>query len=111
VHKVLNSTAQPVCFNKDPNGTENKLGSNRYFRFTVPVKGVVTITAASDPADGHDIDFDVYQNGALIARSDFVSRTSEVASGTVAAGELLVRVTDYNINTASTTSCATIRIN
>ncbi len=111
VHKVLSSAAQPVCFNKDPNGTENKLGSNRYFRFTVPVTGVVTITAASDPADGHDISFGVYQNGALIARSDNVSTTSEVASGTVAKGELLVRVTDYNLKTASTTSCATIRIN
>jgi Fungalysin metallopeptidase (M36) len=111
VHKMLNSTAQPVCFNKDPNGTENKLGSNRYFRFTVPVTGVKTITVASNDADRHDIDFDVYQNGVLIGRAASESTTSEVASGTVAAGELLVRVTDFNIKNASTTSCATIRIN
>jgi hypothetical protein len=111
VHKVLSSAAQPVCFNKDPNGTENKLGSNRYFRFTVPVTGVKTITVVSNLADGHDIDFTVYQNGALIGRAESESTTSEGASGTIAAGELLVRVTDFNIKNASTTSCATIRIN
>jgi hypothetical protein len=111
VHQTLSTTAQPVCFNRDPNGTDNKLGVYRYFRFTVPVTGTKTITVASNAADGHDIDFVVYQNGAVIGRAASVSTTSEVASSTIAAGEILVRATDFNINTASTTSCATIRIN
>jgi hypothetical protein len=113
VHKTLSTTAQPVCFNRAPDGTDNKLGGNRYFRFTVPAAGVKTITAAFNAADGHDIDFEVYQNGTLIDRATSESTTSEVISSNVAAGEIVVRVFDYNINTASTSAadCATIRIN
>jgi hypothetical protein len=111
VHQVLSTAAQSVCFNKDANGTKNKLGGNRYFRFNMPAAGSKTITVASVGADGHNIDFTIYQKGAEIANAETKSTTSEVFTGNFAAGEVLVRAIDFNINTASTTNCATIRIN
>lgn len=115
VHQVLTIGAAPVplCFNKQysNNPNPNKLGERRYLRFNNPAAGSRTITVSSTAANGHDVDFLVYQRGGQIGLAEETNTTSEVFTGNLPAGEVLIRAYDYNLSSASTTNCATIRVN
>jgi hypothetical protein len=116
------STTVSACFDsvnvtKSGYPDDNKLGATKYFRITVPA-GVRTITARF--ADGRDIDFAVYQNRAFKtgAFTDSASqplgnslRTTETAIDTFAAGEIVIRISDF-VTTAlpAGTPCATLNI-
>jgi hypothetical protein len=97
---------------------DNKLGATKYFRVTVLTPGSRTITARF--ADGRDIDFAVYQNRIFKtgAFTDSASqplgnslRTTETAIDTFAAGEIVIRISDF-VTTALPvgTPCATLNI-
>jgi hypothetical protein len=88
----------------------NKLGTWRYFRISLPAAGTRTITS-SFPTGGHDIDFQVFQKGALRGEAGSAAPTSEVGSLNLAAGETVIRVMDFNVaSVAANAPCATIRI-
>jgi hypothetical protein len=88
----------------------NKLGAVKYFRATLPSAGVRTITSVF-PQGGHDIDFEVFQKGVLRGEAGSDSPVSEVGSINLAAGEVVIRVSDFNAaSVAPSAPCATIRI-
>jgi hypothetical protein len=88
----------------------NKLGAVKYFRATLPSAGVRTITSLF-PQGGHDIDFEVFQKGVLRGEAGSDSPVSETGSINLAAGEVVIRVSDFNAaSVAPGAPCATIRI-
>ncbi len=88
----------------------NKLGAVKYFRATLPSAGERTITSLF-PQGGHDIDFWVFQNGVLRGEAGSDSPVSEAGSINLAAGEVVIRVSDFNAaSVARGAPCATIRI-
>ena len=88
----------------------NKLGAVKYFRFTQASAGNRTIVA-SFPA-GRDIDFDVYQNRALVGSANSTDATSEGGQLSLSAGEVVIRLSDAVTSSApSLTNCATLLIN
>jgi hypothetical protein len=112
VHQTITvgGPAVPICFNNFAgDNTSNKLGERRYLRFTTPA-GSRTITA-SFATGGHDIDFEVFQGGKRLGIADSENTSSEVFTGNFIAGEVVVRAVDFNINGASPTNCATIKVN
>ncbi len=108
-------TATPVCFinTNVTDDTANKLGSIRYYRFTLASAGTRTVTA--NFAAGRDIDFDVFQRGELVARAaadNLPAGTSESKSVNLAAGEVVIRVKDYVTTSPPVgANCATLRVN
>jgi hypothetical protein len=112
VHQVITvgGPAATICFNNFAgDNTNNKLGERRYIRFTTPA-GSRTITA-SFATGGHDIDLEIFQGGKRLGTAESDSTTSEVFTGNFAAGEVVIRAADFKINSASTTNCATIKVN
>ena len=112
VHQTISvdGAAVPICFNNFAgDNASNKLGERRYLRFTTPA-GSRTITA-SFATGGHDIDFEVFQGGKRLGIADSENTSSEVFTGNFIAGEVVVRAVDFNINGASPTNCATIKVN
>jgi hypothetical protein len=88
----------------------NKLGAVKYYRATLPSAGARTITSVF-PQGGHDIDFQVFQNGVLRGEAGSDSPVSEAGSINLAAGEVVIRVRDFNAaSVAPGAPCATIRI-
>jgi hypothetical protein len=109
---TLNSPLQ-TCF-IDTNLVDsslNKLGSVKYYRLTVPSAGVRTFRA-SFPV-GRDIDFQVFQKSVLLADASGTEPSSETASVNLAAGEVVLRVSDFNVFSipANTTACGTLIVN
>lgn len=117
VYRTLTSVITPVCFTDatDPRDkANNKLSEVRYYRFTASSTGSRTIVSNSSvPGPGaHDIDLEVFKNGILQGKAIGDSTTAESYTLSVAAGDIVVvRVTDFNIITASTSTCATISVN
>jgi hypothetical protein len=108
---TLNSPLQ-TCFIADNllGPTVNKLGSVKYYRMTVPSAGLRTFSA-SFPA-GRDIDFQVFQKNVLLVDASSTEPSSETASVNVAAGELVVRVSDFNLSSVpANTACGTLTVN
>ncbi len=108
------NTPTPVCFInanvKAEDKAPNKLGTWRYFRINLPSAGNRTITASFP--QGRDLDFDVLQNREILAIADSTVATSETATLPLAAGEVIIRVSDYVTNSPLTApNCATLTIN
>jgi len=106
--------ATPVCFSAAnvTDGTANKLGSTRYFRITlVGAAQVGSRTITANFASGRDVDFDVVQDRKVVLRAVSTAPTSETGTAFLRAGEVIIRVLDFN-TTAPPTSpvCATITI-
>jgi hypothetical protein len=109
---TLNSPLQ-TCFIKTNLGDSslNKLGSVKYYRLTLPSAGVRTFSASFSV--GRDIDFQVFQKSVLLADASSTEPTSETASVNLAAGEVVVRVSDFNVFSIpeNTTACGTLTVN
>ena len=77
---------------------------------TVPTAGLRTFKA-SFPA-GRDIDFQVFQKNVLLVDASSFEPSPEIASVNVAAGEVVVRVSDFNVSPAlANTACGTLTVN
>jgi hypothetical protein len=110
-HKLtLNSPLQTCFINSNLVGSSlNKLGSVKYYRLTVPSAGVLTFSAGFPV--GRDIDFQVFQKNVLLVDASTSEPTSEVASVNVAAGEVVVRVSDFNVfSVPAGTPCGTLTV-
>ncbi len=115
---------------QEPNAqSPNKLGATKYFRINLASAGSRTITA--NFSSGRDIDFVVYQKGAVIRQALGCSPTSETlpdpnpvrcspsdplpSAGqplNLSAGEVVIRLWDANTSSApSLTNCATLTVN
>lgn len=77
---------------EDSGGTNNKLGSHRYVRITIPAtnKYRITLTRA---VGGNDPDFEVYQNGR-VATANAAAAATETLDTRLNAGEAIVVATD-----------------
>lgn len=111
---VFNAST-PVCFSAAnvTDGTANKLGSTRYFRInlTPTQAGLRTVTA--NFGSGRDVDFEVFQNRALLVNAATFANVNlnEVAIVPLQAGEVIIRALDWvTSNPPTGTACATIRI-
>ncbi len=113
------NTAQQACFvtiNKPSySDIPNKLGMVRYYRInlTAAQAGLRTVTAQFQA--GRDLDFDVYQRGVLLLSASDISISTTIAETkpvTLAAGEVIIRVRDYDLTTPPIApNCGTIKIN
>ena len=90
----------------DPGRAGNKLGSYAYLRFSAPA-GNHTINVTGGPA-GSDPDFVVYQGGRVGQGLSTVAG-SESGAVSLAAGEAVLVVNDFNNSSANT--CFTVTIN
>lgn len=103
-------TPMQVCFsatNVNPAGrAANKLGSTRYFRISLPSAGIRTVTATF--SSGRDVDFEVFQNRALLVKAA-TAAPSETATVLLQAGEVIIRALDY-VTTPMGGTCASINI-
>jgi Fungalysin metallopeptidase (M36) len=107
---TLGSEAVSCFSNANLTGASiNKLGAARYFRVTLPGAGLRTVRS-NFAQGGHDIDFEVFQKGVLRGEAQTDNTSSEIGSMYLSAGEAVIRLVDYNLATASATTCATIRI-
>jgi hypothetical protein len=92
------------------NSSVNKLGSVKYYRLALPSAGTRSFVA-SFPT-GRDIDFQVYQKGVLLVDASSSDPTSELASVSLAAGEAVIRVSDFNVASVPLgTPCGTLTVN
>ncbi len=111
---TIGGQAKQICFNNNKNDpSNNKLGEQRYIRFTNPTAGPRTITLSFDAATGMDLDYSIYQGGNVVAISETGSATGEIFNRSLPAGEIVIRAFDDrgSANTADTTKCATISVN
>ncbi|VTU19494.1 hypothetical protein H4CHR_00396 [Variovorax sp. PBS-H4] len=99
----------PACVttDADPAHAGNKLGSYAYLRFTAPAQRTYSIAVTGGPA-GSDPDFVVYQ-GRRAGEGLSTVAGSETGSVSLAAGEAVLVVNDFNNSAAST--CFTVTIN
>jgi hypothetical protein len=108
---TLNSPVQ-TCFiaNNLQGNTANKLGSVKYYRMMLPSAGARTFTA-SFPA-GRDIDFQVFQKNEFLLDASSTEPASETGRVSLAAGEVVVRVSDFNVSSVPpNTPCGTLTVN
>ncbi len=111
------NSATPVCYSTanitDPTDI-NKLGMVKYHRHTLSSTNAAAIrTVRVNFEANRDVDFDVYQTGALKARAANITvagGTFESRTVNLNAGEIVIRTRDYITATAPTT-CATLTIN
>jgi hypothetical protein len=111
---VLN-IASPVCFITDnkTGSAVNKLGMVRYFRITLTTAQAGLRNVTVNFANGRDLDFEVFQNRSIVASAaaDSKGLTSESASVTLGAGEVIIRVSDFvTTNAPLAPNCATITV-
>lgn len=109
------NTATPVCFTNDNQvGTaRNKLGMVKYFRIKLSPAQAGFRTVIANFQTGRDLDFEVLQNRVLVlsAGRDSAGEMSESASGTLSAGEVVIRVSDFITTTPPVSpNCATLTI-
>jgi hypothetical protein len=113
------NTAQQACFvtiNKPTYSDEpNKLGMVRYYRINLTSAQAGARTVTAQFTAGRDLDFDVYQRGILIVSAGGTSNattSSEAKTATLASGEVVIRVRDYDVTTPPIApNCGTIKIN
>ena len=96
------STATACVTNR--NGVDNKLGNYAYVRVTVPAARTYQITV--DGPAGSDPDFDVFALGRLA--SSLGLGTSEAATVSLPAGDVVLAVNDANHQASNT--CFNIRV-
>jgi hypothetical protein len=111
---TVGAAAVNVCPINVPGTANNKLDEIKYFRFTA-TGGNHTITVTSTPgattAQDHDMDIYVFQKGILKGFAETTSATIEsLAATNIIAGEVVIRIKDYNLTTAANT-CSTIAVN
>lgn len=105
---TVGSAGTNTCMS-DPYGVPNKLGNYSALRFTASVTGNRTITVSS--AGTKDPDFDVYQNGVLIASANSSVVGSETKAVTVAAGDVVIVATIYELTGPTQTFTGTQCVN
>lgn len=116
VYRVLTlNTATPVCFiNDNKTGKSvNKLGMVRYFRISLSAAQAGLRTVTANFSNGRDLDFEVFQNRNIVLSATAGSQglTSESASVSLSAGEVIIRVSDFvTINAPGAPNCATITV-
>ncbi len=109
------NVAAPVCFFND-NKTDksiNKLGMVRYFRIPLSAAQAGLRTVTANFANGRDLDFEVFQNRAIVASAteDSQGLTSETVAVSLSAGEVIIRVNDFvTTNAPLAPNCATITL-
>jgi hypothetical protein len=120
IYNTISAVGTPVqtCFitaNLGASTSINKLGAVKYYRHTLSAANAGTHTITANFAAGRDIDFEVFQNRVLVASATGISlatTTSESASAALVAGEVIIRVRDYDTATPPVApNCATITIN
>lgn len=87
----------------DPGRSGNKAGEYRYVRLNLPQSGsrTFTVSQTSSSSGTSDPDFVIYGNAGLILSSNGTTDNSrEVASTSLAAGEYVMVITDYNLYSA-----------
>ncbi|MEL7535569.1 MAG: hypothetical protein AAFM91_00745 [Pseudomonadota bacterium] len=95
-------TNATICLTRqfDPNGDRNKLGLFRFLRLSAPAARTynIVVSKAATPAVGEATDPDVYlyQNGVLLDVSESVVPDSESASFSVAAGDYVIEIFEFN---------------
>ena len=109
------NVAAPVCFHYDnkTNKDVNKLGMVKYFRLNLSAAQAGSRTVVANFSVGRDIDFEVFQNRnvAISATVDSQGLTSETANGTLSAGDVIIRVSDFvTTNAPVAPFCATITV-
>ena len=109
------NVASPACFiNENKTGTSiNKLGMVRYFRITLNAAQAGLRSVTANFSNGRDLDFEVFQNRIIVASAtgDSQGLTSESASVTLNAGEVIIRVHDFvSSNAPVAPNCATITV-
>ena len=109
------NAAAPACFAVD-NKTDksiNKLGMVKYYRITLSAAQAGLRTVTANFSTGRDLDFEVFQNGNLVATAtaDSQGLNSESASVNLSAGEVIIRVSDFvTTNPPVSPLCATMTL-
>lgn len=106
IYRPVGVGVVPGCVTvTNQNGADNKLGSFAYLRVTVPNARAYQITVSGP--QGSDPDFDVYAGGRLAASIGL--GTSESATVSLPAGEVVLAVNDANNSSSNT--CLQVSIN
>jgi hypothetical protein len=94
---VTMAAGQTLCVTAsfDSTSVGNKLGRFVYVTFSTPVAGARTITISSTNG-AVDTDFEVHSAGQLVQRAETGITAQESASVTLAAGQHVLAIYDYN---------------